>query len=641
MPTNFFERQAEARRTSLRLRLLFALAVVAVVLAVDAALWIGLGLSTSRLPDPQFLLMASVGTLAVIGVSSLYRMASLRAGGAAVAMQLGGSAVAEDTRDPQLRRLRNVVEEMAIASGVPVPQVFVLEDEAGVNAFAAGHTPADATIAVTRGALERLNRDELQGVIAHEFSHVLNGDMRMNLQLMGWLFGILVLTIIGRRVLEFSPRVRSSRDRNGGVVLLIALALIVIGYIGLLFARMIKAGISRSHERLADASAVQFTRQNTGLAGALKKIAGVEAGSRLSRRADAEEVSHMLFGDGLGFSGLFATHPPLLERIQALEPGFRAEALDELRQRWTDAPPDGLAEDSALGLVSPAAPLPAPAHTVALDPVTVATQIARPADDDYRRAGTLLESLPAALRERVLDRDGAWQIPLALLVAAEPATATRQGALLAAQDTAKSAAAVLALAQGPLAALHPLQRLPLAMLAFPRLRRRPADDLRRYRTLVAALVQADADVSLFEYCLGRVLDAQLARTLDPAGASLHGRARLAEMRDAASALLAAVAVAGHDDAEAARRAFLTGALRLFPDNPPAFVPPQLPLPQTLDAAFARLATLDPLARAPLVEALTEAILQDGRATVAESELLRTVCAVLDCPLPPRLERTGG
>lgn len=349
----------------------------------------------------------------------------------------------------------------------------------------------------------------------------------------------------------------------------------------------------------------------------------------------------MLFGDGLGFSGLFATHPPLLERIRALEPGFTPEGLDALRLRWNGTPPDGLAEDAALGLVAPAAGLPSAAQTLALDPAGVATQIAQPADDDYRRAGALLDSLPDALRERVLDREGAWQVPLALLLADDPATAERQSALLAAQDSPATAQAVIALARGPLATLHPLQRLPLAMLAFPRLRRRPAADLRRYRALVTALVQADAEVSLFEYCLARVLDAQLARTLDPAGAALHGRTRLGEAREPAATLLSAIAVAGHADADAARRAYLAGALRLFPSDPPAFAWPDRPLPQVLDAAFERLATLDPLARAPLVEALTEAILQDGRATVAESELLRTVCAVLDCPLPPRLERSGG
>jgi Zn-dependent protease with chaperone function len=257
---NFFEQQAAARRASTRLVVLFALAVTGIVLAVDAAVYVFAG--------PRALVAATLLTLAVIGLSSLYRIASLRGGGDPVALQLGGVPVPEDTTDFNLRRLRNVVEEIAIASGVPVPRLYVLEHEAGINAFAAGYAPADAVVAVTRGALDRLNRDELQGVIAHEFSHILNGDMRLNIRLMGVLFGILVLAIIGRKVLQFGGG--RGRDRGAAAVLVAALVAIVIGYVGLFFARMIKAGVSRQRESLADASAVQFTRQSRGLAGALK-----------------------------------------------------------------------------------------------------------------------------------------------------------------------------------------------------------------------------------------------------------------------------------------------------------------------------------------------------------------------------------
>ena len=237
---------------------------------------------------------------------------------------MGGVPIASDTTDFNLRRLRNVVEEIAIASGVPVPKIYVLEHEAAINAFAAGYSPSDAVIAVTRGALDRLNRDELQGVIAHEFSHVLNGDMRLNIRLMGVLFGILMIGLIGRKILEHGRF--GGRNKGAGAILVAALVAMIVGYVGLFFGRMIKAGVSRQRERLADASAVQFTRQTTGLAGALKKIGGLDEGSRLNERSNAEEVSHMLFGDGVGFRGLFATHPPLVERIQELEPQFTRSA---------------------------------------------------------------------------------------------------------------------------------------------------------------------------------------------------------------------------------------------------------------------------------------------------------------------------
>ena len=218
----------------------------------------------------------------------MYRIATLRAGGAAVAAQLGATEVPHDSGNFAYRRLRNVVEELAIAAGVPVPQVFVLEDEAAINAFAAGYTPADAAITVTRGALDKLTREELQGVIGHEFSHVLNGDMRLNIRLLGIVFGILVVSVIGRKIAEGAGR--GGRDSSGAVVF--GLVLAGVGYLGVVFGRIIKASISRQREFLADASAVQFTRQTEGIAGALKKIGALAEGSVLES-GEKEEVAHM------------------------------------------------------------------------------------------------------------------------------------------------------------------------------------------------------------------------------------------------------------------------------------------------------------------------------------------------------------
>jgi Zn-dependent protease with chaperone function len=265
--------------------------------------------------------LTTVVVLAIICGASLFKTLSLRAGGGVVARSLGGARIERNTRDPALRRLHNVVEEMAIASGVTMPEVYVLENEDGINAFAAGNSPADAAIAVTRGAATLLTRDELQGVVAHEFSHILNGDMRLNLRLLGWIFGLLVIAIVARIVLQSSPRT-SSRDRRdgAGALMLAALAVMVLGYIGVFFGRLLQAAVSRHRERLADASAVQFTRNPLGLSGALLKIAGVSSGSRLNK-PEVEEVAHMLFAAGM--PRLFATHPSLEERLKALDPAFR------------------------------------------------------------------------------------------------------------------------------------------------------------------------------------------------------------------------------------------------------------------------------------------------------------------------------
>ncbi|MFT4198122.1 MAG: M48 family metalloprotease, partial [Pseudoxanthomonas sp.] len=403
---NFFEHQAAARRASMRMVVLFALAVLAIVLVVDLVMALLVG------PRPGALLAAALATVAVIGCGSLYRMACLREGGAAVARRLGGTEVAADTAEPSLRRLRNVVEEMAIASGVPVPRIFVLEQESGINAFAAGWAPADAAVAVSRGALERLNRDELQGVVAHEFGHALNGDMRLNVQLMGLLFGILMPTLAARKILRHG---RFSA-RNGAPLRLAALALLAVGAIGTLCARLIKAATSRQREWLADASAAQFTGQSAGLAGALKKIGGLHEGSHLADRAGAEEASHMLFGEALGEGRWLAIHPPLLERIRRLDPLFRPEQLQQLAQRWAANPPSGPQEDLALGLATHDAPapavdepppLPAVQAQLAVSPAQVVAQTATADAVGLQLAARLLAGLPAPLRALAHAREGA------------------------------------------------------------------------------------------------------------------------------------------------------------------------------------------------------------------------------------------
>jgi Zn-dependent protease with chaperone function len=650
---NFFERQAAARKASRRLIALFALAVLGIVLAVNFVLLVALGMLGEQQvaahgglgpylqANAGMILTVTLGTAAVIGVASLVRMGSLRSGGSAVALSLGGVQVAEDTTDPQLRRLRNVVEEIAIASAVPVPAIFVLEEEQAINAFAAGYSPSDAAIAVTRGALERLNRDELQGVVAHEFSHVLNGDMRLNIQLMGVLFGILVLAIAGRRILWHT---RGGRSRDAAAIVAIALALTVIGYVGVFFGRMIKAGVSRSREMLADASAVQFTRQTAGIAGALKKIAGLEEGSRLVA-ADTEEVSHMLFGEGVGLSSMMSTHPPILERIRALEPGFDPKALGELKTRWSRKPPSGLAEDRAMGLVegvqlaaAATASLPAGATEVALAPARVAAHTGQPERNDYAQAGRLREAIPPALLDAAHGHDDAVALVLALLLDADQALRTRQLGEVAERvgdEPARRSAALFEQLQG----LHPLLRLPLAALAFPALRRRPRAQLDRLVATCDTLIHIDGKVGLFEYCLGRMLQRQVIEALDPSRHRLSGRRKLAHSRQALAELFAVLAAHGHEDDDEARHAFSAGLRAVLPGAAFEYRPPA-DWVAALDRALDELDRLEPLGKELLVEGLSATSSHDGRITVAEAELLRTICACLHCPLPPLLGPEG-
>ena len=631
---NFFEQQAVARRTSARLVFLMAVAIAGIVLAVDAVVWVAT-------QSPELVLFATVSSVAVIALGSLYRIASLGGGGEPVAQQLGGTLVPESTTEPGLRRLRNVVEEIAIASGVPVPKVYVLEHEAGINAFAAGYSTSDAVIAVTRGALDRLNRDELQGVVAHEFSHILNGDMRLNIRLVGVLFGILMIGLIGRKILEHGRF--GGRGKNIGAILVAALVAMLIGYVGLFFGRMIKAGVSRTREKLADASAVQFTRQTQGLSGALKKIGGLHDGSRLNQRSDAEEVSHMLFGDGVGFDqlfagNLFATHPPLLERIRALEPGFNDDAMARLQAQWRASPPDGMQEDVALGLGGGSgARLPGVTQALSVTPPMVAAQVAAPGADDYRRADSIVIAIPDALRDLARQRESVMPLLLGLLLAGDEALAERQRVDIAARLGGEVADHAVRIHQQLTADLHPMLRLPLAGLAFPVLRLRPRPQLDAFMDTVQALVHADGQVSLFEYCLGRLLTVQVRESLDPSRYARFGRRKPGNVRKEFATLLAVVAQAGHEDRASAQHAYLAGLQRVLPRDHLPYVPPANGV-LALDAVWEPLDALDPLAKQAMVEAVTAAVSHDGRVSVAESELLRTICAVLHCPLPPMLER---
>ncbi len=599
---DFFAHQENARRHTRRMVVLFVLAVTAIVIAIDAAVVVGFGLVQQRTDGSTALPVGtlvgvSLAVIAVIALASLFRMASLRDGGGAVARGLGATLVPPDTADPALRRLRNVIEEIAIASGVPVPEIYVLEHEPGINAFAAGFSPADAAVCVTQGCLERLNRDELQGVIAHEFSHVLNGDMRINIRLMGLVFGILVLSVIGRQILNAGywggigiGSSRGRRDNNGGALVFVGIALLVVGGIGVFFGRLIKASVSRSREVLADASAVQYTRQTSGIAGALKKIGALEAGSALTE-THGEEVSHMLFGEAGGYSALFATHPPLLDRIRTLEPGFDPRELERLARDWSD--------------------------------------VRRAADPADPRA-TLTGMLPAAIAVAANAAGGSAAVlpAAARRSAVAPAGVAAQVAQPGPQDYAHAAAATRA--------LHPLQRLPLAALAFPALRRRPRAQLATLVQTLDALAGIDGKVELEEYCLATLVRVQVLDALDPARGFVAGAAKLDACRDDFALVAALVAEFGHDDEAGARRAFQLALQEALPGVALDYAPPVDWRPR-LDTALGRLDRLSPAGKELVVRGLTRAIREDGQVRVAEAELLRVVCAALHCPLPLRLD----
>jgi Zn-dependent protease with chaperone function len=651
MATDFFDRQDHARRQTWRLIILFTLSLVAIIIAIYLVVAVGLGgvasahrhalhvqveqpegVAPPGVWNPQLFLGIAAGTLIVVALGSLYKIAELSAGGETVALMMGGRAVDPQTTNLAERRLLNIVEEMALASGVPVPPVYVMDNEPSINAFAAGHQPGDAVVAVSAGALRYLSREELQGVMGHEFSHILNGDMRLNLRLIGVVNGILVLAILGYYILRFGGTSSRSSDRennSGAAIFFLGLALVILGYLGVFFGNLIKAAISRQREFLADASAVQFTRLPSGIAGALKKIGGLEDGSRIAD-AHASEISHMFFGDAFAgsFFRLFATHPPLDQRIKALEPDFDGN--------FPPVEPVGVtAEPEPAHLAKAAGEIPIPAILVGgampLDAGTVTRGIGAPQPEHLDGASAMIANLPPLLLTAAREPFAAQAVIFALLLSQDEAVRTKQLQQLQSlieqplyRETGQLAAATQS--------LPPTDRLPLVDLAMPAIKRSSPQQYSRFRQVVNTLISADGQVDLFEYSLRTMLFSYLDvhfglkkppavryRTVDAAAQPL-------------TVVLSALAYVGQDRPEEIEQAFQAGAKTL---------PGQialLPLPECsldkFDAALTELAGSGPSVKREIISAVAACIAFDGKVTLQEGVLLRAICAALACPLPP-------
>lgn len=607
---DFFSEQEKALRSSKRLVLLFALALITVIGMVYAIVVYLSAHHPVERPilwwDPQALLWTSLSVSALIGGGSLYKIARLaNNGGVAIALSLGGEPVSRDTADRLERRLLNVVDEMAIASGVPVPQVYVLTGEAGINAFAAGHDFQDAVIAVTRGALEKLSRDELQGVVAHEFSHIFHGDMRLNLRLVGLLYGILLVALVGRYIMKGGMR---GRSKNSGSIALLGLAFLLVGYLGVLFARLIKAAVSRQREFLADASAVQYTRNPAGIGGALKKIAGI--GADISHPA-AEEASHMFFGNGHGFGAWFSTHPPIEERIARIDPAYRA--LVASGKGGGEAAPEGLAMGFA-----------AAAESVPVSPGGVLGSIGNVDARHVGHAAQVIGRLSGEIREALNSRTGAECVIYGLLVASDEAPETVLGAVV---DDPDKVSRALEHARWLSGAGRDLW-LPVVELAIPTLQTLDSAALNRVIDNVNALAGADGRLSLFEFAVISVLRHAL-------GEERPGRTHVdvPSIRGAVALLLSVLVHAGHAAGDEARIAFERAAEAVPLDGPWIAVERNKFSLNDLDGALGLLGGLKLGFKRKLIEACVVAIAVDGRVTVAEAELLRAFGARLDCPVP--------
>lgn len=633
---DFFEHQAHARRLSRRLAAMFLLAVVAVVLAVNllfAAIWSFEATPKTSQPSavPAKVFYWATGiSLGIIAVGSLWQIMQLSQGGTAVAQMFGARWVRRDTRDPAETRLLNVIDEMAIASGIVAPRAYVLDDENGINAFAAGYSPNQAVIAVTRGALKYLNRDELQGIIGHEFSHVLNGDMRLNIHMMGLLHGILVISLIGRVLMRV-------RGKNSGQVILVGLAIFIIGYVGVFFGNLIKSAIARQREFLADASAVQFTRNPDGIGSALTRI-GLHSQGASINSVHAEELSHMFFGEALAseWYDWFATHPPLEDRVKRLYGGrvpshlplnsmALAEELQAPEEWQRGISPSGAKAEGVMAATQGFAP--------AVTGGMVLASIGAPSANHLAHAQDLLSGLPEAVRTGLYTSEGATALLYALLMGLHDTTPP---AVLEILRTAEQDARIATRAEALLSTVAQLERktyLPLVEMALPILSSLPLSEREVFLGVCRRLIEADRKVSLDEFVFYTLLEAHLgARAGKPPERTLNS---LEALSVDVGQLLALLAHAGHKVEQEAMAAYSAGQKQLYVQL--ADLMPRAKLSQNgVSKALQELKCLNPKLKARLVKAMLAVVLHDRQVHDAEMDLMRAACAALDVPLPPVL-----
>ena len=667
---DFFEAQDEALKKSKRLVFYYLVAVVLIAVAVYAAVTLGIvvyhGLARSEgltqgppvqvpLWDWSRFLASAGGVILVIGLGSVYKSLSLRGGGEAVAKSLGGERVDRSTGDGRRRQLLNVVEEMAIASGVPVPEVYILTGEDSINAFAAGWGRDDAVIAVSAGALRELSRDELQGVVAHEYSHILHGDCRLNIRLMGILFGIMMLSVFGqimRVTMGLGGRRRGavimaggSRRGGGGkgnggaliiAVILVIVLVTIIGYVGMFFARLIQAAISRQREYLADAAAVQFSRNPEGISGALKKI-GSHAGKGVLEHGNAAEAAHMFFADGLrqSFSSAFSTHPPLEERVRRLDPNWdgslprSGKGMPDERSAPSTAP-SASGGSTAAGKAEKGA-----SGRSMIEGMAILGAVGTMSAGNLRTARGILSAIPEGLDTRMRESDGARNAVAALLVADNEADDAGQIALLE-EVLGAGAAEEIRSFTDQIRVLPREARLGVLEMATTTLAHEAEFDRQPFFNLMTRLVEADERISFYEFCINRIARERLMRKRGNGASDTAIRYLKVgpEVAEAAGSVLSVVAreAAGPERARAVMKKAVEeqGLLRAQVN----YTDGDETVPEKLDGALDLLRESAYAIRAEVLRAAVFCIREDGQLAPAEAEALRALSLSLDCPLPP-------
>ncbi len=666
---DFFDQEAHARKQTRRLVWLFGLAVTVILILnylilasliqpflknespisglyefindflVAALLRLGSALVQPLdflrwLWNPWLAFWIALGTLLSIAAGCYYKVRQLSDGGSAVAELLGGRCVQTDTADLDEQRLRHVVEEMAIASGTPVPEIYVLDNERGVNAFTAGYTRDDVAIGVTRGCVKLLTRDELQGVIAHEFSHILNGDTRLNMKLMGLAHGLFWPTILGRVLIYGSTDAPAPGDSiladEDSVTLLptapVGFLLVILGSLNLPSVRLIKSAISRQREWLADAAAVQFTRSPDGIGGALKKIGGLYKQGRLDSPY-AETASHLYFANSSydPFFNFLSTHPPLVKRIQAVDPAF-----DGHFSKVKSLPPNQYERDQVYEQT-----LARVMSTTQQFPETLVAGVGTFTADQIRQAAAMRFNLPPAVKLALRDSIGAAGIIYSLLLSEDEAVRARQMEILRTKLAPAAFGRTTTLAS-QLRSPEMKSKFALAELAVPALRQRSLDEYTAFDQTVRRLIEADGAIELFEYALMKMVARQLQAYFEGPDLDQARYGHLQDVLPECALLLSALAHIGQEEDEpAARTAFAEG--QRFLDAPGAqiqFIPRSEWDLSQVDAALTRLAKCPGDVQRNILLACGKTVAADGRVTEREAELLRAIADSLDCSMPP-------
>ncbi len=634
MNTNFFENQKHVRSQTKSLIALFIATLTAMIFsfyALATIVFVYWGrifkktnsfslLEPGAIINYKLLTFISVVILSIIILGTFYRLIRLRSGGVGVAKMLGGVLVLPSTQSPNERILLNIVEEMSVASGIPVPQVYVLTLEPTINALAVGTNPSDSVIGVTQGALDLLSREELQGLIGHEFAHIFNGDMKLNLKLIGFISGILVFTTLGRMLIEKHAK-RISSDPKWNPLFFLGWALVVLGFVGVFFSRIIKSIVTPQREFQADEASARFTRNPEALAKVLDKIAQTPSQKLLSPYA--EETSHLMFETPVrNVGGIFDTHPPLQVRIKRLVPNFKMvrSATKKFVQKKSKRTPENIfRKDERFDIL----------------PGRLRNRFGTLGFESLALAEVIIESIPPRLIEKARENSGAQALCLAMMF--QPSQKEDALKIIRAELGPKLATEVEEVYKDA-SKIEKNFRLPLLTICLPALRLMEKDRYEKYQTALERLVELEGDI-VFEFCLMRLIEKAFAPP------NLRSSSYYS-VRDYSEDVLTILKFASHTGSHGSEMSLTNFQSALDRLNHVAHKPLKkvhvesefaiLPDRKKMSVALRNVNRLGPFEKSALLLACATAISVDDRMTTEEMDLVRALSATLDTPLPPNV-----